>query len=140
MLRSGGQFDAKTPMPDKWKWAASDEIKRVQINHKNSSINCAHDSWTINVAKYIEILIRFMKRQRRVRSQDAQQGSWFFVQENARPHTANIAKQFLVKKGVVQIEHPPFSPYLNPPDFFLFPRLKLAEVVCFSIIPKGKYV
>ncbi|GFU50318.1 hypothetical protein TNCV_301511 [Trichonephila clavipes] len=31
------------------------------------------------------------------------------------------------KKGVcVQIEHPPFSQDLNPIDFFLFPRLKLA--------------
>ncbi|GFV58123.1 histone-lysine N-methyltransferase SETMAR [Trichonephila clavipes] len=43
----------------------------------------------------------------------------------ARPHTTNIVKQFLAKKGVVEIEHPPFSPDLNPPDFFLFPRLKL---------------
>ncbi|GFW16179.1 uncharacterized protein TNCV_4263441 [Trichonephila clavipes] len=30
------------------------------------------------------------------------------------------------KKGMVQIEHSPFSPNFNPPDFFLFPRLKLA--------------
>ncbi|GFU34783.1 hypothetical protein TNCV_2319801 [Trichonephila clavipes] len=30
------------------------------------------------------------------------------------------------KKGWVQIEHPPYSPDLNPPDFILFPRLKLA--------------
>ncbi|GFX24036.1 histone-lysine N-methyltransferase SETMAR [Trichonephila clavipes] len=30
------------------------------------------------------------------------------------------------KKREVQIEHPPYSPDLNPPEFFLFPRLKLA--------------
>ncbi|GFX18984.1 histone-lysine N-methyltransferase SETMAR [Trichonephila clavipes] len=29
------------------------------------------------------------------------------------------------KKGVVQIDHSSFSPDLNPPDFFLIPRLKL---------------
>ncbi|GFY16452.1 histone-lysine N-methyltransferase SETMAR [Trichonephila clavipes] len=29
------------------------------------------------------------------------------------------------KKGAVQTEHPPFSPHLNLPDFFLFQRLKL---------------
>ncbi|GFV86608.1 histone-lysine N-methyltransferase SETMAR [Trichonephila clavipes] len=49
-----------------------------------------------------------------------------FVRDNDRPHAANIVKQFLAKKGAVQIEHPPFSPDLNSPDFFLFPRLKLA--------------
>ncbi|PRD29680.1 UNVERIFIED_CONTAM: hypothetical protein NCL1_28628 [Trichonephila clavipes] len=30
------------------------------------------------------------------------------------------------KKGAVQNEHPPFSPDLNPSEFFLFLRLKLA--------------
>ncbi|GFW62967.1 protein GVQW3 [Trichonephila clavipes] len=30
------------------------------------------------------------------------------------------------KKGVGQIDHPPYSPDLNPTHFFLFPRLKLA--------------
>ncbi|GFV21812.1 hypothetical protein TNCV_4524991 [Trichonephila clavipes] len=33
---------------------------------------------------------------------------------------------FPSKKGVEQIEHPPYLPDLNPTDFFLFPRLKLA--------------
>ncbi|GFX20868.1 histone-lysine N-methyltransferase SETMAR [Trichonephila clavipes] len=50
----------------------------------------------------------------------------FLVHDNARPHKANIIRQTLAKKGVLQIEHPPFSLGLNPPDFFLFPQLKLA--------------
>ncbi|GFX13096.1 hypothetical protein TNCV_2357521 [Trichonephila clavipes] len=66
-----------------------------------------------------------MKRLRRVRPQYAQQGSWFFVHDNALLHTASIAKQLLAKKRVVQIEYPPYSPDLKPPDFFLLPRLKL---------------
>ncbi|PRD34825.1 UNVERIFIED_CONTAM: Histone-lysine N-methyltransferase SETMAR [Trichonephila clavipes] len=68
----------------------------------------------MNAERYIEILTRFMKRLRRVRP--------LFIHGNARPHTANIVKQFMAKKGVIHIEHPPFSPDLNPPDF-LFPRL-----------------
>ncbi|GFU01631.1 mariner Mos1 transposase [Trichonephila clavipes] len=55
-----------------------------------------------------------------------QQGPWLFAHHNARPYTANIFKQFLAKKEVWQIEHLPYSPNLNPPDFFLFKRLKLA--------------
>ncbi|GFV50715.1 hypothetical protein TNCV_2213761 [Trichonephila clavipes] len=81
----------------------------------------------MNAARCIEILTRFMKRISSVRPQYAQQGSWFFVHDDARPHTANIVKQFLAKKGIVQIEHPLFnngSPDLNPTDFFLFPRHK----------------
>ncbi|PRD34604.1 UNVERIFIED_CONTAM: mariner\T [Trichonephila clavipes] len=81
----------------------------------------------MNDARYIEILTRFMKRLRRVRPQHAQQGPWIFVYDNARPHTANIVKQFLIKKRVAQVEHSLFSPDLNPPGFFLFPRLKLAS-------------
>ncbi|GFW46126.1 histone-lysine N-methyltransferase SETMAR [Trichonephila clavipes] len=46
--------------------------------------------------------------------------------DNARSHSVNIVKQFLAKKGVVQIEHQPFLPNPNLPDFFLFPRLKLS--------------
>ncbi|GFY27928.1 hypothetical protein TNCV_4562821 [Trichonephila clavipes] len=82
----------------------------------------------MEAAKYIEILIRFMKRLRRVRPQYVKQGLWYFVRGNVPPHSANIIKQFLAKKEVVQIEHTPFnnrSSYLNPPAFFLFKRLKL---------------
>ncbi|GFX80027.1 hypothetical protein TNCV_2890821 [Trichonephila clavipes] len=85
-------------------------------------------------AAYIENLTGFMKRLHRVRSQYEQQGSWSYVQDNARPHTANIVKQLLERKRVVQME--PFLPVLNPPDFFLFPRLKLAfKVKRFDDIP-----
>ncbi|GFW03765.1 hypothetical protein TNCV_2538761 [Trichonephila clavipes] len=75
-------------------------------------------------ARYIKILTGFMKRLRRVRLQYAQQGSWFFVHGNACPCTPNIVKQFLSENGMVQTEHPAFSPDLNHPDFFLFSRLK----------------
>ncbi|PRD30673.1 UNVERIFIED_CONTAM: Histone-lysine N-methyltransferase SETMAR [Trichonephila clavipes] len=65
------------------------------------------------------------KTLRKSRPQNAQ-GSWFFVHDNARPHTANIVKQFLAKKRRgVHIEHPPFTPDLNPPYFFLFRRVEL---------------
>ncbi|GFW58806.1 hypothetical protein TNCV_4046451 [Trichonephila clavipes] len=80
----------------------------------------------MNAARYIEIFTPFMKRLSRVRSQCAQQGSWFFVYDNARPHTANIVNQFSTKKGSGEIEHPLFSTDLNPPDLFRFPQLQLA--------------
>ncbi|GFT68341.1 hypothetical protein TNCV_659451 [Trichonephila clavipes] len=80
---------------------------------------------TLNAARGIQIFTRFMKCQRKIQTQYAQQGNWFFVHGNARAHTVNIIGQFLIKKGVVQIEHPPYLQDLNFPDFFLSLRLKL---------------
>ncbi|GFT48318.1 hypothetical protein NPIL_310291 [Nephila pilipes] len=75
-------------------------------------MNAARCEW------YIEILIRFMKRLGRVQPHCAKQGPWFFVHDNAHPHTANIVKQLLAKEGVVQVEHQEYTPDFNPPDFF----------------------
>ena len=46
----------------------------------------------------------------------------------------NIVKQFLAKKGEVQIDHPPCSPDLNPPDFFLSHDSNLFRKVRFDDI------
>ncbi|GFT73422.1 hypothetical protein TNCV_1700161 [Trichonephila clavipes] len=80
----------------------------------------------MNSARYIGILTRSMKRLRRVRSQYAQQGSWFFVHDNAHPHTSNVVKPSLPEKVVGQNEHPLFLPDHNLPDYFLLSRFKLA--------------
>ncbi|GFV90344.1 hypothetical protein TNCV_4380591 [Trichonephila clavipes] len=70
-----------------------------------------------------------MKRLRRVRPQYApqyplqyeQQESCIYVHNNACTRTANIVKQLLEKKEVMQYGHPPCSIDLNTLDFFLFP-------------------
>ncbi|GFX36378.1 mariner Mos1 transposase [Trichonephila clavipes] len=94
----------------------------------------------MNAARHIEILTRFMKRLRRVRTHYAQQGSWFCVHDNAHTTTVKIVKQFLPKKEVVQTEHPPYSSDLNPPDFFLFRRPKLSlKGKRFDAIPDNQH-
>ncbi|GFU38471.1 mariner Mos1 transposase [Trichonephila clavipes] len=61
---------------------------------------------TMKVSRYIEILIRLIKRLRRLISSNS---SW------------------QKKRGRAKIEHPPPNiPDLNPPDMFLFLQLKLA--------------
>ncbi|EZA47753.1 hypothetical protein X777_15520 [Ooceraea biroi] len=40
--------------------------------------------------------------------------------------TADETCDFLAKKGIVVLDHPPYSPDLAPCDFWLFPKLKLA--------------
>ena len=44
--------------------------------------------------------------------------------DNVPSHTALSVKQFLARKGIPTLEHPPYSPDLAPCDFFLFPKVK----------------
>ena len=45
-------------------------------------------------------------------------------QLNAPPHKTKKVKEFLMKKRISLINHPPYSPDLSPCDYFLFPKLK----------------
>ncbi|GFU96276.1 histone-lysine N-methyltransferase SETMAR [Trichonephila clavipes] len=55
----------------------------------------------------------------------AQRLSEFFAPSFLKNSEKSI-EQFLTKKRVEKVEHPPYSPDLHFPDFFLFPRFKLA--------------
>ena len=46
------------------------------------------------------------------------------VHDNASSHKCEVVKSFFASKKVKVLNHPPYSPYLSPCDFFLFPRLK----------------
>ena len=46
------------------------------------------------------------------------------LHDNASSHKCEVVKSFLASGQVKVLNHPPYSPDLNPCDFFLFPRLK----------------
>ena len=48
-----------------------------------------------------------------------------FHQDNARPHTCNIAMSKISELNFDLLPHPPYSPDLAPSDFHLFPKLKM---------------
>ena len=52
-------------------------------------------------------------------------GSWFLLHDNATVHSAVALQEFLARKQVCVLHHPPYSPDLSPCDYFLFPKLKL---------------
>lgn len=81
---------------------------------------------TITGQYYLGVLDRLLKRITRVRPEYREQGSWRLLHDNAPAHKCRIVKEFLAKRGVVVLEHPPYSPDLAPADFWLFPKLKLA--------------
>jgi len=46
------------------------------------------------------------------------------LHDNAPAHTAAIVTQFLARKMIPTLDHPPYSSNLSPLDNFLFPKLK----------------
>jgi len=49
----------------------------------------------------------------------------FFLYDNAPAHKAASVHQFLTQKSATILYHPPYRPDLSPPDYFLFPKLKM---------------
>lgn len=47
-----------------------------------------------------------------------------YLQDNARPHIANLVKEKIAELNFKIIDHPPYSPDLAPSDFHLFSHLK----------------
>lgn len=80
---------------------------------------------TVTGAFYKDVLDRLLKRMRRVRPEMLDSGNWCLLHDNAPSHKSIIVQQFLARRQAVTIDHPPYSPDLSPPDYFLFPKLKL---------------
>ena len=80
---------------------------------------------TVNSHYYLDVLKRLCNRIRRVLPERWTEKDFFLLHDNAPAHTAGIVTQFLARKQIPVLQHPPYSPDLAPCDFFLFPKLKL---------------
>ncbi len=78
----------------------------------------------INVVYYVQVLKSLQKHINEKRPEIA--CLWILHQNNARPHIASIVCNFLEKREIPTVAHPPYSPDLTPCDFWLFPSLKKA--------------
>jgi len=77
----------------------------------------------VNHAFYKDVLERLRKRFQQVRTDIAD--DWVLHHSNAPAHTALSIREFLRKKNIPVLPHPPYSPDLTPYDLYLFPKLKL---------------
>jgi hypothetical protein len=50
---------------------------------------------------------------------------FFLLHDNFPTHKATSVCQLLTPKNVTSLYHPLYSPDLSPPDYFLFPKLKM---------------
>ncbi|KAI6649950.1 Transposase [Oopsacas minuta] len=46
------------------------------------------------------------------------------LHDNSHPHKTKQVKENILRKGMIELEYPPYSPDLAPCDFYLFPKLK----------------
>jgi transposase len=126
------------------------EGKRVQLRHRNCSLRpkkarmsrsrvktmiivffdsrgIVHKEFvppgqTVNHAFYKDFLERLRKRVQRVRRDIAD--DWVLHHDNAPAHTVLSICEFLAKKNIPVLPHPPYSPDLALCDFYLL-KLKL---------------
>ncbi|GFX65455.1 mariner Mos1 transposase [Trichonephila clavipes] len=79
---------------------------------------------TVNKEFYLGVMRRLREAVRRKRPVLRESFCWMLHHDGASAHTANLVQQFLTKHGTLQLTHPPYSPDISPPDFFLFPKIK----------------
>ena len=68
---------------------------------------------------------RLLKRIQRVRPGAFWSLDFCLLHDNAPTHKAASFCQFFTNKNVKTIYHPLYAPDLSPPDYFLFPKLKM---------------
>jgi len=80
---------------------------------------------TANAEFYKAVMDRLLKRIRRVLPAAFCCRDFFLLHDNAPAHKAASVCQFLSQKNVTTLYHTPYSPDLSPPDYFVFPKLKM---------------
>jgi hypothetical protein len=79
---------------------------------------------TVNQQFYLQVLKRLRLAVSRKRPQKRAAGAWVLHHDNAPAHTAHSIQVFLASHGIPVVQQPPYSPYMAPCDFWLFPQLK----------------
>jgi hypothetical protein len=83
---------------------------------------CLLPGQTVNHAFIKGDLERLRKRAQRVRKDIA--GNWVLHHDNAPAHTTVSIREFLAKKNIPTLPHPPYNPDLASCCFYLFLKLK----------------
>jgi hypothetical protein len=74
---------------------------------------------TVNGNFYKKAIKRLIARVHRVRPEFPESGSWYLLHNNAPAHYSGVVSQFLVKRGIPVLSHPPHSRDFSPADIFI---------------------
>jgi hypothetical protein len=79
----------------------------------------------VNRQCYLEILAKLHEAVHR-RRPELCPDAWILHNDNALVHNALAVREFLAKKSIMKLDHPPYLPDLASCDFWLFSKLKTA--------------
>jgi transposase len=79
-------------------------------------MNLCRKKQTVNGKFYKEVIKRLIARVHRVRPVFQESGSWYLLHDNAPEHSSDVVSEFLAKRGIPVLSHPPYSPDLAPAD------------------------
>jgi hypothetical protein len=77
---------------------------------------------TVNYDFYCVILRRLRENVRRERPELWHNHNWLLLQGNGPAHTSLKTKEFVTNNNMVNVLHPPYSPYLAPMISLCFPN------------------
>ena len=117
-----------SPRPKKLKFQRS-RIKSTLTNFFDSQ-GVVHKEFvpegkTANAEFYKGVMDQLLKRIQRVLPAAFCSRDFFLLHDNAPTHIAASVCQFLTPKNVTTLYHAPNFPDLSPPDYFVFPKLKM---------------
>jgi hypothetical protein len=92
---------------------------------KTAHFDFLEQGQTVNQHRYLEILAR-LHEDVRWRRPELWPYAWILYHDNALAHDALAVWEFLAKKSIMKLDHPPYSLDLALCDFWLFPKLKTA--------------
>jgi len=96
-------------------------VRAVMAKDRQLSVRMIAEE-TVNHAFCKDVLERLRKRVQRVQRDIAD--DWVLHHDNVPAHTALSFREFLAKKNIPVLPHPPYSPDRAPCDFYHFPKLK----------------
>jgi histone-lysine N-methyltransferase SETMAR len=80
---------------------------------------------TVNAEFYKGVMDRLVQRIHCVHPAAFCYQDFFMLHNIAPTHKAASVCQFLTPEIVTTLCHPPYTPDLSPPNYFLFPKLKM---------------
>jgi len=76
-------------------------------------------------AAYCCQFLQKLRRKMHVNRPDLLENGVLILHDNARPHIGKVVRELLDRYNWEVLPHPPYSPDMSPPDFDLFPKLKI---------------
>jgi len=79
---------------------------------------------TVTAAYYCQFLQQ-LRRKMHANRPDLLENGVLILHDNTRPHIGKVVRELLDRYSWEVLPHPPYSPDMSPPDFDLFPKLKI---------------